>query len=93
MGTDANKTYGLSPEIAWNYGLSFTQYLPLGGRDLELVGDLYYTNFTNQVVVDWDNHIGIASVIKKNKGKEKRLIPLLMILFAIGGSLDRKTHV
>ena len=55
MGTDANKTYGLSPEIAWNYGLSFTQYLPLGGRDLELVGDLYYTNFTNQVVVDWDN--------------------------------------
>ena len=55
MGTEANKTYGLSPEIAWNYGLSFTQYLPLGGRDLELVGDLYYTNFTNQVVVDWDN--------------------------------------
>lgn len=30
--------------------------------------------------------IGIASVIKKNKGKEKRLIPLLMILFAIGGT-------
>lgn len=28
--------------------------------------------------------IGIASVIKKNKEKEKRLIPLLMILFAIG---------
>jgi len=30
--------------------------------------------------------IGIASVIEKNKGKEKRLIPLLMILFAIGGT-------
>ena len=30
--------------------------------------------------------IGIASVIRKNKGKEKRLIPLLMILFAIGGT-------
>ena len=60
MGTEANKTYGLSPEIAWNYGLSFTQYLPLGGRDLELVGDLYYTNFTNQVVVDWDNPREVA---------------------------------
>ena len=60
MGTEANKTYGLSPEIAWNYGFSFTQYLPLGGRDLELVGDLYYTNFTNQVVVDWDNPREVA---------------------------------
>ena len=30
--------------------------------------------------------IGIASVIRKNRGKEKRLIPLLMILFAIGGT-------
>ena len=60
MGTEANKTYGLSPEIAWNYGLSFTQYLPLGGRDLELVADLYYTNFTNQVVVDWDNPREVA---------------------------------
>ena len=30
--------------------------------------------------------IGIASVIRKNRGKEKRLIPLLLILFAIGGT-------
>lgn len=29
---------------------------------------------------------GIASVVKKNKGREKLLIPLLMILFALGGS-------
>ncbi|WP_268912502.1 YfcC family protein [Lentilactobacillus sp. SPB1-3] len=29
---------------------------------------------------------GIASVVKKNKGKEKLLIPILMILFALGGS-------
>ena len=30
--------------------------------------------------------IGIASVVKKHKGKEKRLIPILMILFALGGT-------
>ena len=60
MGSEADKTYGLSPEIAWNYGLSFTQNLPLRGRDLELVADLYYTNFTNQVVVDWDNPREVA---------------------------------
>lgn len=30
--------------------------------------------------------VSIASVIKNNKGKEKNLIPLLMILFAIGGT-------
>lgn len=29
---------------------------------------------------------GIGSVVRKNKGKEKRLIPILMILFALGGS-------
>lgn len=29
---------------------------------------------------------GIASVVKKFKGKEKMLIPVLMILFALGGS-------
>ena len=55
LGTSQEKTYGLSPEIAWNYGLSFTQHFTLGGRALELVADLYYTNFTQQVVVDWDN--------------------------------------
>lgn len=30
--------------------------------------------------------VGIASVIKKNRGNEKKLIPLLMLLFALGGS-------
>ena len=29
---------------------------------------------------------GIASIIKKQKGREKILIPLLMVLFALGGS-------
>ena len=29
---------------------------------------------------------GISSIVRKYKGKEKKLIPLLMILFALGGS-------
>ncbi len=29
---------------------------------------------------------GIASILKRNKGKEQKLIPILMILFAIGGT-------
>ena len=29
---------------------------------------------------------GISSVVKNNKGREKRLIPILMILFALGGT-------
>lgn len=30
---------------------------------------------------------GIASIVRKNRGKEKMLIPVLMILFALGGSM------
>ncbi|UJF15406.1 YfcC family protein [Jeotgalibaca sp. MA1X17-3] len=29
---------------------------------------------------------GIASIVKKNKGKEKLLIPILMVIFALGGT-------
>ncbi len=29
---------------------------------------------------------GIGSVVKKSKGKEKRLIPILMLIFALGGT-------
>ncbi|MBF0780772.1 MULTISPECIES: YfcC family protein [unclassified Granulicatella] len=30
--------------------------------------------------------VGIASIVKRYKGKEKRLIPVLMIIFALGGT-------
>ncbi|WP_335967170.1 TonB-dependent receptor [Galbibacter sp. PAP.153] len=48
-------TYGLSPETAWNYGISFTQKLYLWNRTMVLSADFYQTRFTDQVVVDWEN--------------------------------------
>jgi outer membrane receptor for ferrienterochelin and colicins len=46
------KIYGLDPEIAWNYGLSFNQKFTVFGRNADAGFDFYKTDFTNQVVVD-----------------------------------------
>ncbi|TBN02720.1 TonB-dependent receptor [Hyunsoonleella flava] len=47
--------YGLDPEIAWNYGVSYLQGFNLFGRKADITFDFYKTDFTNQVVVDWEN--------------------------------------
>lgn len=47
--------YGLDPEIAWNYGISFMQGFNLFGRSADIVVDFYKTDFENQVVVDAEN--------------------------------------
>lgn len=47
--------YGLDPEIAWNYGISYLQGFNLFGRKADLNIDFYRTDFKNQVVVDWGN--------------------------------------
>ena len=47
--------YGLDPEIAWNYGLSFSQTFNLFGRRADIILDYYRTDFQNQVVVDWED--------------------------------------
>jgi len=46
------KIYGLNPEIAWNYGLSFMQGFILFNRNADISFDLYRTDFQNQAVVD-----------------------------------------
>jgi outer membrane receptor for ferrienterochelin and colicins len=46
------KIYGLDPEIAWNYGVSFMQGFVLFGKNAEFVVDFYRTDFQNQAVVD-----------------------------------------
>lgn len=46
------KIYGLDPEIAWNYGLSFNQGFSIFGRKADVGFDFYKTDFKNQVVVD-----------------------------------------
>ncbi|WP_425077323.1 TonB-dependent receptor [Psychroserpens sp. S379A] len=47
--------YGLDPEIAWNYGVSYLQGFNLFGRKGDVTFDFYRTDFKNQVVVDWEN--------------------------------------
>ena len=49
------KIYGLNPEIAWNYGLSYLQGFNLFNRKADVTFDFYRTEFQNQVVVDWEN--------------------------------------
>ena len=54
VNTNGN-VYGLDPEIAWNYGLSYLQGFNLFGRKADLTLDYYRTDFKNQVVVDYEN--------------------------------------
>lgn len=51
LDTDG-KIYGLNPEIAWNYGMSFTQNFLLFGRAADVTFDFYRTDFQNQAIVD-----------------------------------------
>lgn len=41
-------------EKAFNTGLNLTQYIDILGRELRLSGEVYYTYFMNQVVLDYD---------------------------------------
>jgi len=52
--------YGLNPEIAWNYGVSYMQKFNLFGKKGDITFDFYQTNFQNQVIVDWENPQEIA---------------------------------
>lgn len=49
------KIYGLDPEIAWNYGVSFLQGFNLFNRKADITLDFYRTEFQNQVITDWEN--------------------------------------
>ncbi|PCJ01384.1 MAG: TonB-dependent receptor [Flavobacteriales bacterium] len=45
----------LLPEIAWNYGTSITHKFELAQKEMGISLDYYYTDFTNKVVVDYEN--------------------------------------
>ncbi len=51
LDTDG-KIYGLNPEIAWNYGWSFTQNFIFFGKPADVTLDFYRTDFQNQAIVD-----------------------------------------
>jgi outer membrane receptor for ferrienterochelin and colicins len=50
------KAYGLSPEIAWNYGVNLLHEFKLLNRRGNVSLDYYRTDFQNQVVLDLDAH-------------------------------------
>jgi outer membrane receptor for ferrienterochelin and colicins len=52
FSVDADKAYGLDPEVAWNTGINLTQKFRLNYRDGSFSVDYYYTHFQNQVIAD-----------------------------------------
>ena len=61
--------YGLNPEIAWNYGASFTQKFKLFNRNGDIIFDFYKTDFSEQIIVDMENpsEISFYNVSSKSK--------------------------
>lgn len=52
---DANgDIYGLDPESAWNYGISYLQGFELFGRKADITLDYYRTSFQNQIIIDYE---------------------------------------
>ncbi|WP_121667831.1 TonB-dependent receptor [Mesonia aquimarina] len=58
--SEGGDIYGLDPEIAWNYGVSYLQGFNLFGQKGDVAFDFYRTDFKNQVVVDWENPRAIS---------------------------------
>lgn len=61
--------YGLQPEIAWNYGLSFNQKFNLFNRNGDITFDFYNTNFENQIIVDWGDPTAVLFYNSSKSGK------------------------
>jgi outer membrane receptor for ferrienterochelin and colicin len=51
LDTEGN-IYGLNPEIAWNYGMSFTHNFRIFDKVADVTLDFYRTDFQNQAIVD-----------------------------------------
>ena len=52
----------MKQEQAWNYGFSTTFHLPIAGKTLNLNAEYYYTNFSQQAVVDYDSNPSVIHV-------------------------------
>jgi hypothetical protein len=50
-------TEELKMEQAWNYGLNFTQYIDILGKEMTVNADFYRTDFTNQVIIDKEQNL------------------------------------
>lgn len=66
------KIYGLNPEKAWNYGLGLSKSFYLGNpHQFTLSADYYITDFTDQVVVDWETPREISFYNLKGRSSAK----------------------
>lgn len=66
------KIYGLNPEKAWNYGLGLSKSFYLGNpHQFTLSADYYITDFTDQVVVDWETPREISFYNLKGRSTAK----------------------
>jgi outer membrane receptor for ferrienterochelin and colicins len=47
------------PEIekAWNYGVNFTKFIDISGKQMSINAEAYYTNFSNQIIIDRDQDL------------------------------------
>ncbi len=54
MPSDEDNPYGLDAEVAWNFGINYTQGFDLGQREMILSIDAYRTSFENQIIVDYE---------------------------------------
>ncbi len=52
---NSGNPYGLNPEIAWNFGTSFTQEFKMAKKDFFFTLDMNRVQFENQIVVDLEN--------------------------------------
>ena len=55
IDNNGGEIYGLNPEVAWNYGISYLQKFNLFENKGDITFDFYQTKFQNQVIVDWEN--------------------------------------
>jgi hypothetical protein len=90
LNPEANKAYGLDPEVAWNSGINLTHNFRLNYRDGSFGVDYYYTNFENQVVVDVEdphtvkfyNLAGVSFANSLQTQLDYELIPRLSVRLA-----------
>jgi outer membrane receptor for ferrienterochelin and colicin len=54
-GQNNANPYGLNPEAAWTFGISYVKIWTLDKMDVTWGTDAYHINFINQVVTDLDN--------------------------------------
>lgn len=65
--------YGLAPEKAFNYGISFRQGFYINNREGDVTIDYYVTDFDNQVVVDWETQGKVSFYNLEGKSYAKSL--------------------